>query len=249
MSNQIINFEDEKNKQLMQDLCKAQSLTAEEFRMFVFVCKERKLNPLLNHIYAIKRSGKMTIQVGIDGYRVLADRTGAYMPGRAPTYAYKGDVLFSATAYVKKHKQGEWHEVEATAHLDEYCVAYNGKPSGQWGKMPHVMLAKCAEASALRRAFAAELSGVYTQEEMGQAEVEVKGEDIIVPIEPTEADQKVITRLQIVLEEASVDSTQIMAYLEEVSKKKKLSVRDTAASALDSSDIFVKHYAKWLKEA
>jgi phage recombination protein Bet len=46
-------------------------------------------------------------------------------------------------------------------------------PDGKWATMPHVMLAKCAEAQALRKGWPEDLSGIYAPEEMDQAMVDI----------------------------------------------------------------------------
>lgn len=160
----------------------AQGATNDEFQLFMMTAQRMGLRPEARQIHMVKRPSfdqatksyidKMSIQTGIDGYRLIADRTGMYAPGRESTYVYDPQgKLFSATAYVKKFVRGEWHEVAATAHYDEYVQRKrDGEATQMWGSKPHIMLSKCAEALALRRAFPAELSGVYTDEEMAQAD-------------------------------------------------------------------------------
>ncbi len=165
---------------LKNSICKG--VSNEEFEVFLMACVKTQLDPLMRQIYAVKRKARrsdgtwgdtMTIQTGIDGYRLIAERTERYAPGPEPTYVYdQNGELISATSYIKKQTvDGTWHTVSASAFLDEYCQkTKEGTPMGMWGNMPRTMLAKCAEAQALRKAFPAEMSGVYTKEEMQQAD-------------------------------------------------------------------------------
>lgn len=144
----------------------------DELELFIHVCQRCGLDPFMKQIYSVKRAGVMTIQTSIDGLRLIADRSGNYSPGSEPNYVYTEEgKLLSATAHLKKRtNDGHWHNVSATAFFNEY------KPNGAspfWTNMPHVMLAKCAEALALRKAFPAEMSGLYTSEEMDQSKVDV----------------------------------------------------------------------------
>lgn len=166
---------------LKSSICRG--VSNEEFEIFLMACMKTKLDPFMRQIYAVKRRARkpdgsfgevMTIQTGIDGYRLIAERTECYAPGEEPTFCYdESGNLISATAYIKKQtKDGTWHTVSASAYIDEYCQrGRDGQPMGMWVNMPRTMLAKCAEAQALRKAFPAEMSGVYTKEEMEQSEV------------------------------------------------------------------------------
>ena len=152
----------------------AKGATDDELKLFLYVCKRTGLDPLIRQIHAVKRWSSqeqretMAIQTGIDGYRLIAERTGKYAPGKEPAYVERDGKLYSATAFVKKVVDGTWHEVGATAIYEEYVQRKkDGGPTSFWQRMPYLMLAKCAEALALRRAFPAEMSGIYTHEEMG----------------------------------------------------------------------------------
>lgn len=142
--------------------------TDNELKLFLYTAKHAGLDPLLKQIYAVKRGNAMTIQTGIDGFRAIAERTGMYSPGDETKYSYNAKKeLESATVYVKKMtRDGTWHQVSSTAYFKEYCQSYNGRPSTFWSKSPHVMLAKCAESNALRKAFPFELGALYSSEEM-----------------------------------------------------------------------------------
>ena len=147
--------------------------TDSELILFSKVCKESGLSPFKNQIYAIFRKNKqgeevMSIQTGIDGYRSIAERTGKYLGSDDPVLKFdEKNNLVSATVTVWKLVNGQKCSFSSTAHYDEYR---SDRPETLWQKMPKLMLSKCAEALALRKCFPNELSGLYTQEEMGQAE-------------------------------------------------------------------------------
>lgn len=149
---------------IKNQICKGASDV--ELQLFLHVCHKTGLDPLVKQVYSVKYGTDRSIIVGIDGFRSVAERTGCYAPGKESTFSYDPQGrLKSATAYVKKMtRDGTWHEVSASAFWAEY-----GSDKQFWQKMPHVMLSKCAEAIALRKAFPNELSGLYTQDEMEQA--------------------------------------------------------------------------------
>ena len=149
-----------------------------ELSLFLYTAQRTGLDPLTKQIHAIKRwdsaAGRetMAIQTGIDGYRLIADRTGQ-LAGISDVEYDREDKEHpdKATVTVFKLIGGEKCPFTASARWNEYCAfRKDGKPMALWAKMPFLMLGKCAEALALRKAFPANLSGIYTFEEMSQTE-------------------------------------------------------------------------------
>ncbi len=147
-------------------------LTDDEFSLYVRVASHTGLDPFKRQVYAIKRrdqhskSGfKLSIQTGIDGYRAVAQRTGLYagsddaiFDGLSKDKQYPG----KATVTVYKIVGGIRCPFTASARWDEYVPPENQR--AMWKKMPHNMLAKCAESLALRKAFPEELAGIDAEE-------------------------------------------------------------------------------------
>jgi len=143
----------------------------DELRLFAYACQRTGLDPFSKQIYAIKRGGKMTIQAGIDGLRAIAERTGQ-LDG-SETYWCGDDGIWAdvwlnskppAAAKTVLHRKGAAHPFVGVARFADYNAG-----QGLWSKMPAAMIAKCAEALALRKAFPADMSGVYSTDEMEQA--------------------------------------------------------------------------------
>lgn len=159
----------------------APDASPDELALFLEVCRGTGLNPFMRQIHAVFRNAKdrngqwtkrMTIQTGIDGYRLLAARTGSLAGIDDVIYDDEsGEHPNKATVTVWRITQGQRVPFTATARWREYVQTdKDGKPQSMWAKMPYLLLGKCAEALALRKAFPAELSGVYTAEEMMQAD-------------------------------------------------------------------------------
>ena len=154
----------------------APGCTADELKLFAYACQRTGLDPFSKQIYAIKRGGaggsKMTIQVGIDGLRAVAERTGQLDGSETffcgPDGEWK-DVWLAkeppAAAKTIVYRKGASHPFTATARFDDFNAKQN-----LWLKMPAVMIGKCSECACLRKAFPADLSGLYSVDEMEQAE-------------------------------------------------------------------------------
>lgn len=163
----------------------AKGVTDDEFALFLWVAKKHKIDPMTRQLHCIKRftskhhqdekgiwiSGyTMSIQIGIDGYRALAGRDHGDFGGcDEPEFTFsETNKRIPEKATIRLWKKGLEHPIVGVAYWDEYAPKDLTKSEAfMWQKMPKHMLAKCAEALALRKGYP-ELADIYTNEEMSQ---------------------------------------------------------------------------------
>ncbi|WP_186293220.1 phage recombination protein Bet [Brevibacterium aurantiacum] len=158
-----------------------QRASDEDLAVFFHQSQRTGLDPFAKQIYMIERQGKQTIQTGIDGFRLIARRT---------IDRTKEDFGYRPTLWCGR--DGQWRDVwlekeppaaakvivirggqefDAIALFDSYAgKKRDGNLNSMWSTQGAHMIAKCAEALALRKAFPQDLSGLYTADEMQQAD-------------------------------------------------------------------------------
>jgi len=181
----------------------AKGASDDELALFIQQCNRTGLDPFARQIYAVKRWSNadnrevMATQMSIDGFRLVAQRSKGYEGQTAPQWcAADGewvDVWLKPTPPAAS-RVGVWRRsfrepLYGVARFAAYAqTKRDGSLNSMWAKMPDVMIAKCAEALALRKAFPQELSGLYTADEMGQADNVTPA--VSAPSKPTEAPRR-----------------------------------------------------------
>lgn len=171
MTNQLQTIPQFNSEQV--DLIKrtiARDATPDELAMFFHQCNKTGLDPIAKQIYFVKYAGKVSVQTAIDGYYLIAHRSGAWMGNKTDLIYDEHHNVIAATCTVKKLvSPGNVGEFSATCLMKEFR-----KDQGLWKNMPSRMLEKCAESAALRKAFPNELSGTYTREEMQHEQIHIE---------------------------------------------------------------------------
>jgi len=179
----------------------------DDLLVFFHYCQKTGLDPFSKQIYMLERRTwnkekngwdyHQVIQVGIDGFRVNAQRAAAR---QGVQIAYEPTIWFDSESkryevwldddkppaaalvtVVKVLPDGTRLPVPGLAKFESYAAYGTNKDKtkrwlqNQWATMPDHMIEKCAEAFALRRAFPNDLGGMYVEEELQGQQFEPPG--------------------------------------------------------------------------
>lgn len=163
-------FNDEQRAMIRQTF--AAGASDNEFYVLLAICQAKRLNPFLGQVHFVKRwthdRGEVwALQTGIDGFRSIAEDTELYDGQDETEFGYdeKGALVWAKARVFRKDISRPF---VGFAHFAEYVQKKkDGSHTKMWAEKPHIMLAKCAEALAFRKAFPQPLGELYTSDELG----------------------------------------------------------------------------------
>ena len=163
------------------------SATQLQIKYFFEVCKRKGLDPYQKQVHMIERresdkkggwNTSYTIQASLDGMRAIAQRNCKIISYKRWT-EHKGDELYGICEIATSDRGLYYDELPFT----EYCQkTKDGYITHFWKQFPETMIKKCAEESVLRMLAPEDLSGVYGDDEMMQAEKPIRE----LPVTPPE---------------------------------------------------------------
>ncbi|MCF7839771.1 MAG: phage recombination protein Bet [Candidatus Marinimicrobia bacterium] len=147
-----------------------------QFTMFVELGRSLNLNPFKREIWAVKYRDQVSVFVGRDGYRKVAQEQPDYN-GHCVEAVYSNDKIrvvngvleheFNFTdrghlvgAYCEVYRKTIDHPFRVMVRLDEYK-----KEQANWRNMPETMIKKVAESQTLRMAYQGIFAGTYHEAE------------------------------------------------------------------------------------
>lgn len=185
MANEIIQYKDDAGEmvrftpqEIKERLCP--TATDSELALCIELCNRQRLNPFTKEVYLVKYgSAPASIITSYQVFNRRACRNENYNGIKSGVVVMRGREIVKkrgAAVYKQVGEQliGGWAEVSfkdgrETAYAELALSDYSTGKSN-WAKMPGVMIEKCAKAAAWRLAFPDDFSGMYTAEEMDQAQ-------------------------------------------------------------------------------
>lgn len=137
--------------------------TSSELALGAMICKQQGLNPFTGDVHFVKY-GEQKMQVIVSKYAFLkrAERNPNYDGFKAWVEADGDDFVGKCEVYRKDRKMPIYSEV----YLSEY-----NQGNKMWKEKPKTMIRKVAVVQALREAFADELGGLLSEEEMSDEHI------------------------------------------------------------------------------
>lgn len=171
----------------------ADRVTDQEVMMFMTLCKYQHLNPFLREAYLIKYGNSpATIVTGKDTFTKRANKNPNYLGKQAGIIVIneEGEVINREGTFRLQNEEivGGWAKIFIKDREPEYnTVSFNeyvgrksdGSINNQWATKPATMIRKVAIVQALRECFPEDFGGMYSPEEMSNANNEIDVNEIV----------------------------------------------------------------------